>query len=151
MLRHTYVTTMLDAGVSRNVTPPVATAILDVRSTPDWSHQEIAELLRARLESEVVVTSRRLVPCETPADSPLLAAANRARPEAARFGSPTCSDWVFLRHVDAIKAGPGTSRRSHTPDEYVHVDELRASGIEDMGLITDPKNRASLLSGGGGN
>ena len=31
------------------------------------------------------------------------------------------------------------------------MDELRASGIEDMGLITDPKNRASLLSGGGGN
>ena len=29
------------------------------------------------------------------------------------------------------------------------MDELRASGIEDMGLITDPKNRASLLSGGG--
>jgi biopolymer transport protein ExbD len=31
------------------------------------------------------------------------------------------------------------------------MDELRASGIEDMGLITDPKNRAGLLSGGGGN
>ena len=30
------------------------------------------------------------------------------------------------------------------------MDELRASGIEDMGLITDPKNRASLLGGGGG-
>jgi biopolymer transport protein TolR len=29
------------------------------------------------------------------------------------------------------------------------MDELRASGIEDMGLITDPKNRTSLLSGGG--
>jgi biopolymer transport protein TolR len=29
------------------------------------------------------------------------------------------------------------------------MDELRASGIEDMGLITDPKNRTML--GGGGN
>ena len=28
------------------------------------------------------------------------------------------------------------------------MDELRASGIEDMGLITDPKNRASLSGGG---
>ena len=28
------------------------------------------------------------------------------------------------------------------------MDELRASGIEDMGLITDPKNRAGLLGGG---
>jgi acetylornithine deacetylase len=128
VLGHTTATpTMLDAGVSRNVTPPVATAILDVRSTPDWTHEEIAALLRARLDSEVVVTSRRLVPCETPAGSRLLAAASRARPEASHFGSPTCSDWVFLRHVDAIKAGPGTSRRSHTPDEYVDLPEVTAA------------------------
>jgi acetylornithine deacetylase len=128
VLGHTTATpTMLDAGVSRNVTPPVATAILDVRSTPDWTHEEIADLLRARLDSEVVVTSKRLVPCETPRGSPLLAAARRARPEAAQFGSPTCSDWVFLRHVDAIKAGPGTSRRSHTPDEYVDLPEVTAA------------------------
>jgi acetylornithine deacetylase len=125
--RTTATPTMLDAGVSRNVTPPVATAILDVRSTPDWTHEEIADLLRERLESEVVVTSRRLVPCETPADSSLLAAAMRARPEATRFGSPTCSDWVFLRHLDAIKVGPGTSKRSHTPDEYVDLPEVTAA------------------------
>jgi len=125
--RTTATPTMLDAGVSRNVTPPVAKAILDVRSTPDWTHEEIAALLRERLDSEVVVTSGRLVPCETPADSRVLAAAARARPEAARFGSPTCSDWVFLRHVDAIKAGPGTSRRSHTPDEYVDLPEVTAA------------------------
>jgi acetylornithine deacetylase len=125
--RTTATPTMLDAGVSRNVTPPAATAILDVRSTPDWTHEEIAALLRERLDSEVVVTSRRLVPCETPADSRVLAAAVRARPDAARFGSPTCSDWVFLRHVDAIKVGPGTSRRSHTPDEYVDLPEVTAA------------------------
>ena len=125
--RTTATATMLDAGVSRNVTPPVATAILDVRSTPDWTHEEIADLLRQQLDSEVVVTSRRLVPCETPAGSRLLAAARRARPDAAQFGSPTCSDWVFLRHADAIKAGPGTSRRSHTPDEYVDLFEVTAA------------------------
>ena len=28
------------------------------------------------------------------------------------------------------------------------MDQLRASGIEDMGLITDPKNRTGLLGGG---
>jgi acetylornithine deacetylase len=125
--RTTATPTMLDAGVSRNVTPPVATAILDVRSTPDWTHEEITDLMRERLDSEVVVTSRRLVPCETPANSRLLAAALRARPESTRFGSPTCSDWVFLRHLDAIKAGPGTSRRSHTADEYVDLPEVTAA------------------------
>ena len=118
--------TMLEAGVSRNVTPPEARAVLDVRSTPDWTHEEITERLRTSLESKVIVTSRRLVPCETPANSRLLATAWRVRPESREFGSPTCSDWVFLRHSDAIKCGPGTSRRSHTPDESVDLPEVTA-------------------------
>jgi acetylornithine deacetylase len=128
VLGHTIATpTMLEAGVSRNVTPPVAKAVLDIRSTPDWSHEEVTEVLERALSSKVVVTSRRLVPCETPAGSPLLATARRVRPEAETFGSPTCSDWVFLRHTDAFKCGPGTSRRSHTPDEYVDLTEVTAA------------------------
>ena len=119
--------TMLEAGVSRNVTPPVAKAVLDIRSTPAWTHEEIAARLREALASRVVVTSTRLVPCETPAGSKVLAAARQARPEAQTFGSPTCSDWVFLRSCDAIKCGPGTSRRSHTPDEYVDLPEVTAA------------------------
>lgn len=123
----TITATMLDAGVSRNVTPPTAKAVLDVRSTPAWSHAELAAALRERLTSEVVVTSDRLVPCETRRDSALLAAVLRARPAARTFGSPTCSDWVFLRGSDAIKCGPGTSRRSHTADECVELAEVTAA------------------------
>ncbi|HQW66888.1 MAG TPA: M20/M25/M40 family metallo-hydrolase [Gemmatimonadales bacterium] len=119
--------TMLQGGVSRNVTPPTARAVLDIRSTPDWTHDELAALLMERLDCEVVVTSTRLVPCETPAGSPLLAAAQRAHPAGASYGSPTCSDWCFLRHLDAIKVGPGTSRRSHTPDESVNLSEVIAA------------------------
>lgn len=128
VLGHTTATpTMLDAGVSRNVTPPVAKAILDIRSTPDWTHDEVADVLREALASSVVVTSQRLVPCETPAGSRLLSVMGHARPEARTFGSPTCSDWVFLRHTDAVKCGPGTSRRSHTADEYVDLPEVTAA------------------------
>jgi acetylornithine deacetylase len=119
--------TMLEAGVSRNITPPVARAVLDVRSTPDWTHEELAQELRAALTCDVIVTSRRLVPCETPPGSRLLATASRLRPAATHFGSPTCSDWVFFREFDAIKCGPGTSRRSHTADEYVDIPEVTAA------------------------
>jgi acetylornithine deacetylase len=119
--------TMLESGVSRNVTPPVARAVLDVRSTPDWTHEELAEQLRRSLTCDVIVTSRRLVPCETPPNSRLLAAASRVRPDAVHFGSPTCSDWVFFREYDAFKCGPGTSRRSHTADEYVDLPEVIAA------------------------
>jgi acetylornithine deacetylase len=119
--------TMLQAGVSRNVTPPTAKAVLDIRSTPAWPHPELAAALRQRLESELVITSDRLVPCETPPDSRLLAAAQRVRPGLETFGSPTCSDWVFVRQCDALKCGPGTSRRSHTADEYVDLPEVTAA------------------------
>jgi acetylornithine deacetylase len=128
VLGHTAATpTMLEAGVSRNVTPPMAKAVLDIRSTPDWTHEEIARRLEETLQSSVIVTSRRLVPCETPAGSRVLTVARQVRPEARTFGSPTCSDWVFLRHTDAIKCGPGTSRRSHTPDECVDLPEVTAA------------------------
>lgn len=119
--------TMLEAGISRNITPPVARAVLDVRSTPDWTHEELAQELRTALTCDVIVTSRRLVPCETPPGSHLLAIASQLRPAATHFGSPTCSDWVFFREIDAIKCGPGTSRRSHTADEYVDIPEVTAA------------------------
>ena len=125
--RVTVTPTMVEAGVSRNVTPPVARAILDVRSTPNWTHAELADRVRALVEADVVVASERLVPCETPAGSRLLRALETARPGARPYGSPTCSDWVFLRHADAVKCGPGTSARSHTPDESVELSEVTAA------------------------
>lgn len=123
----TLTATMLEAGVARNVTPPLAKAVLDIRTTPAWTHAELATSLRQRLQSEVHVTSERLEPCETPPGSRLLAAAQRVRPSANLYGSPTCSDWVFLRHLDAIKCGPGVSRRSHTPNEFIATAEVRAA------------------------
>lgn len=122
--RTTVTPTMVDAGISRNVTPPSARAVLDVRSTPAWTHEALGQALTERLDCEVVVTSARLVPCETPPGSRLLDAARRVRPVLTTFGSPTCSDWVFVREADAIKCGPGTSRRSHTPDESVDLPEV---------------------------
>lgn len=122
--RVTITPTMISAGISRNVTPPTAKAVLDIRSTPDWSHEEIAAVLRNSLESEVVVTSTRLVPCETPPGSALLPILQTARSTSRSYGSPTCSDWVFLRDRDTIKCGPGTSRRSHRADECVDLHEV---------------------------
>ncbi|MEO8295208.1 MAG: M20/M25/M40 family metallo-hydrolase [Gemmatimonadota bacterium] len=121
--------TMLESGVSRNVIPSLAKAVLDVRSTPAWSHEELAGELREHLSSEVVVTSDRLVPCQTPEGSRLLAAASRIRPHGRHYGSPTCSDWVFLRDRDAFKCGPGTSRRSHTADEFVDLAEVTEARV----------------------
>lgn len=125
--RATITPTVLEAGVARNLTPPTAKAVLDVRSTPDWTHEEIAAVLREAMRSEVQVTSSRLLPCETPAGSALLLALRASRPEMRNYGSPTCSDWVFFRDRDVVKCGPGCSERSHRPDEWVSLDEVSAA------------------------
>ena len=81
--------------------------------------------LRTTLRSEVRVLSDRLGPRATPASSALLRAARAARPQAREYGSPTLSDWALLPEATpAIKVGPGSSSRSHRPDEYVHEKEV---------------------------
>jgi acetylornithine deacetylase len=117
--------TQLEAGVARNVTPPKAWAMLDIRTTPAYEHAEIVAQLSEHLDARIEVYSDRLVPAETPADSRLLPAVVSAIPDARPFASPTCSDWVFLRHLDAVKLGPGDSRRSHTADEWIELDQVR--------------------------
>ena len=120
--------TMLEAGVSRNVTPPVARAVLDIRSTPAWTHAELADGARgARSSARWSSPPTGWCRARRRRARALLAAARRCGPQPRPFGSPTCSDWVFLRHADAIKCGPGTSRRSHTADEYVDLAEVTAA------------------------
>ncbi len=119
--------TQLEAGVARNVTPPAAWAMLDIRTTPAYDHAEVVAMIRATVGARVEIYSDRLVPAETPADTRLLPALMTVRPESAPFASPTCSDWVFLRHLDTIKLGPGDSRRSHTADEWIELAEVDAA------------------------
>lgn len=116
--------TQVQAGTARNVVPGEATAVLDVRTTPALSRQEVVRRIRERVQGEVRVLSDRLLPRETATDAPLVAAARRVRPHARVFGSATLSDMVFLNGTPAIKCGPGRSERSHTPDEYVLEEEI---------------------------
>ena len=44
------------------------------------------------------------------------------------YGSPTLSDQALL-DFPSVKIGPGNSKRSHSADEYIYVDEIE-EGIE---------------------
>ena len=120
--------TLVEGGTAKNVVPDRASFTLDVRSTPAYTHAELAALVAERLESEVAVYSDRLVPCATPASARVARAATAALAglgmDAEPFGSPTASDWIFLADVPAVKVGPGRSELSHTADEHVEVDQL---------------------------
>ncbi|HXU34681.1 MAG TPA: M20/M25/M40 family metallo-hydrolase [Thermoanaerobaculia bacterium] len=115
--------TQVRAGTARNVLPAEATALLDVRTTPEVSPEEIALRIGGAIGAEVRVLSDRLRPRATPEDSPLLTAVLSVRPVARLYGSPTLSDWALI-DAPAIKCGPGRSERSHRVDEYVEEEEL---------------------------
>lgn len=119
--------TRIEGGTANNVVPAACTALIDVRTTPAYEVEEILEAVSATVSAEIEVVSRRFLPCQTPEGSRLLAAVRRVRPGAEPFGSPTASDWVFLRHADAVKLGPGDSRLSHTVREHVAIEEVVAA------------------------
>lgn len=120
----TLTVTMIEGGSARNVVPDTCTFFLDIRTTPAYTHDDIVELVRTEVDSDVIVHSSRLVPVDTDVSSDIVRACVNANPEAEPFGSPTLSDWIFLQGVPTVKMGPGDSRLSHRSDEHVAVDQL---------------------------
>jgi acetylornithine deacetylase len=74
----------------------------------------------------VSVRSERLTPVETDGDHPLVRAALTAARRDRATGSRTMSDMALLPGVPAVKVGPGSTERSHTPDEFVLAEEVDA-------------------------
>jgi acetylornithine deacetylase len=116
--------TMASGGTAQNMVPASASCILDIRTNPGQEHREIIERLRAAVAGEISVQSDQLTPYSIHPDHLLVHAARRARPASHLFGSRGVSDLVFFLGIPAIKAGPGASERSHTPDEFVLESEI---------------------------
>ena len=124
----TIVATVIKGGERHNVVPDRCEFTLDIRTNPAYEHEEIFEILQGELESELRVRSKRLRPVETPGAGKLIQSLNAAHPdELVIFGSPTMSDWAHLRDLEGVKFGPGDSQRSHTANESVNIDQVRAA------------------------
>ena len=121
--------TQISGGTSHNVIPDQCKLVVDVRTIPSVSPEEIVALVKRSVEGQVSIRSSRLGSVETDPAHAIVRAALSARPGARPYGSPTLSDWVFLKGIPTVKVGPGDSRRSHTPDEYLEVREFE-EGVE---------------------
>ena len=117
--------TVLVAGERHNVVPDRAELVLDARIAPPLDGAACVRRLRGVLgAADIRVRSERLSAVETPADHPLVTCALECTGKPEAIGSNTLSDMALLRGVPAIKCGPGQTRRSHTPGEYVLRQEL---------------------------
>jgi len=118
--------TQAQGGRARNQVPDSCEFFVDLRTTPNLDHDAVAEAIARELESEVAVHSGRYRAVSTPASEPVVRAALAAAGRKVPVGSATASDWAFLSHFPAVKAGPGDTHRSHRPDEWISLKELNA-------------------------
>ena len=113
--------TIIQAGTQHNVIPDTCTFTVDVRSNECYSNQDIYNMVRANVKSDVKARSFRLNSSRIAPQHPLLQRAVALGKQP--FGSPTLSDQALMS-FPSMKMGPGDSRRSHTADEYILISEV---------------------------
>lgn len=118
--------TGIQCGTQHNVVPDTCTYMVDVRTTDAYTNDETLALIRRAVQSEVVPRSTRLNPSGIAPGHPLVQAALALG--RTPYGSPTLSDQALIPYP-SLKMGPGESARSHTPDEYILLEEL-SEGID---------------------
>ena len=115
-------TTMIQAGTQHNVVPDTCKFVVDIRSNGLYSNEEIHALLQPLVQSTLTPRSTRLNATSTPIE---IAIVQRAKALGIPlYGSPTLSNMALLS-CPKVKIGPGDSARSHTADEYIHIDEIQ--------------------------
>jgi acetylornithine deacetylase len=118
--------TQISGGLARNQVPDRCEFFVDLRTTPNLEHAELATEISAGLESEVMVHSSRYEAVATDEGEAIVQAALAVAESQETIGSATTSDWAFLKGIPAIKVGPGDTQRSHRPNEYLLLSELEA-------------------------
>jgi len=126
--------TQLSAGTQHNVVPDECRYVVDVRPTECYSNEEILATVRAHVQAEITPRSTHLQSSGIGLNHPIVRKA--VAMGKATYGSPTLSDQALMR-FDTLKMGPGDSARSHAPDEYILLSEIRAGIADYIELLTD--------------
>ena len=117
---------------AHNVVPDSCQFVLDCRVNEQYTLNEVLEYLQAHCKSTLTPRSMRLKPTMIGFDHPLVVAGiNMGK---SQYGSPTLSDKALM-HCPSLKIGPGDSKRSHTADEYIYIDEIRKAIPDYINLI----------------
>ncbi len=118
--------TLISAGSQHNVVPDVCTFTVDIRVTEQYGLEEIIEIIKQNVATEVLPRSVRLRPSGIATSHPIVQAGLALGRNI--YGSPTLSDQALLT-CPSLKIGPGKSERSHSADEFIFLDEIK-EGIE---------------------
>lgn len=120
------VTVIETENKAHNVVPAVCKYVVDTRINELYSFDEVLNIIKTNIQSEVKPRSTRLRSTSIALDHPLVKAGLTL--QRTYYGSPTASDKALMP-FPSLKMGPGDSARSHTADEYVFLDEIK-EGID---------------------
>ncbi len=120
------VTSIQTENKAHNVVPAECTYIVDARINELYSFDEVLQIIKGNIKSEIRPRSTRLKSSSIALDHPLVKAGSSLGRH--HYGSPTTSDKALMP-FPTLKIGPGDSARSHTADEFIYVDEIR-EGIQ---------------------
>ncbi|WP_026474643.1 M20 family metallo-hydrolase [Alkaliflexus imshenetskii] len=113
--------TGINAGTQHNVVPDRCTFMVDIRVNECYTNEEVFNILKSQLNCELKARSFRLNSSSVAQNHPVVLRGLDLGLEA--FGSPTTSDQAVMP-FDTLKIGPGDSARSHTPNEFIMLDEI---------------------------
>ncbi|SMC72404.1 M20 family metallo-hydrolase [Moheibacter sediminis] len=118
--------TQIEAGKQHNVVPDSCKMVVDVRVNELYSNQEVVDVVKKHIKSEVNPRSLRLNSSKIDIAHPIVQKGISLG--CKTYGSPTLSDMAMM-DFDTVKIGPGNSARSHTPDEFILISEIE-NGID---------------------
>ena len=128
---------VIQAGYQHNIVPDNCRYVVDVRTNELYNNDEALAMIREHIRNSTVMPrSTHINSSSIPVEHPLVQRGLSLGLKA--FGSPTTSDQARIPYP-SVKIGPGDSARSHTADEYIHLDEIR-DGIETYICLLDKLN-----------
>ena len=117
---------MINAGMQHNMIPDSCHYTVDIRTTDEYSNEEVLSVIKNNIRSEIAPRSVRLNSSALSKDHLMVLCGK----ELGRtyYGSPTTSDQALM-NFPTFKMGPGDSARSHAADEYIFIHEIE-EGID---------------------
>ncbi|MCC8174222.1 MAG: M20 family metallo-hydrolase [Odoribacter sp.] len=113
--------TGINAGNLHNVVPAECKFMVDIRVNEHYSNQEVFEIIKQHVESEIKPRSFSLNSSSISENHPIV---QRCKKMGLRtYGSPTTSNQAVIPYT-SLKIGPGDSARSHTTNEYIGLQEI---------------------------
>jgi len=118
--------TEIHAGTQHNVVPDRCRFVVDIRLNDTYTHEKVLAIINNNITGKATPRSTRLKPSKLARNHGVRNYLQQLGIET--FGSATMSDQALIAYP-SMKMGPGRSERSHTPDEFIFLEEIQ-DGVE---------------------